>query len=164
MPAVAPVVSTNTPAKPKIGRPSEYTLAKAERICDAIADGATILQVIARDDMPAWCTIRRWLLQNTEFQTLYARAHEWLAERQFAELDELERQVLAGTVDPQAARVVIDSRKWRLAKMRPKVYGDHSSKTVTVQPGEGYAALLEEIDSRRMIEGKVKDITPKEGE
>ena len=144
----------------KIGRPSDYNLDHATEICELIADGMSIRQIVAQPDMPVWSTIRSWLLRHSEFQTLYARANEYAAEWEFAGISELEQQVLDGEIEPNAARVVIDSRKWRLAKMRPKVYGDHSHKTVTVEPGAGYAALLEEIDRRRpMI-----DVTPVEAE
>ena len=139
-----------------VGRPSDYNNDIATEICDLISDGMSIRQIVALPDMPAWSTIRSWLLRHAEFQTLYARANEYAAEWEFAGIGELEQQVLDGELEPNAARVVIDSRKWRLAKMRPKVYGDHSHKTVTVEPGDGYAALLEEIDRRRpMI-----DVTP----
>lgn len=54
----------------------------------------------------------------------YARARDSQADAHFAEMTELEQQCLHGELDPQALRAVIDSRKWRLARMRPKVYGD----------------------------------------
>ncbi len=143
-----------------VGRPSDYNNDVATEICELISDGMSIRQIVALPDMPAWSTIRSWLLRHAEFQTLYARANEYAAEWEFAGIGGLEQQVLDGEIEPNAARVVIDSRKWRLAKMRPKVYGDNSHKTVTVEPGAGYAALLEEIDRRRpMI-----DVTPVEAE
>ena len=49
----------------------------------------------------------------------YARAREFQADVHFDEMAELEQQCLALVVDPQTLRAVIDSRKWRLARMRP---------------------------------------------
>ncbi len=153
-----------------IGRPTDYNNEIATEICELLAGGMAIRQVVALSGIPSWSTIRSWLLCHAEFQTLYARANEYAAEWEFAGISELERRVLEPRrvptgatdddgepimgpnpdwIDPSAAKVVIDSRKWRMAKMRPKVYGDHSSRTLTVEPGQGYAALLEEIDKRK---------------
>ena len=62
-------------------------------------------------------------VQNVDGEQ-YARAKDSQADAHFAEMTELEQQCLHGELDPQALRAVIDSRKWRLARMRPKVYGD----------------------------------------
>ncbi len=39
---------------------------------------------------------------------------------------DLEARILAKEVDAHAGRVVLDSMKWRLARMDPKVYGDRA--------------------------------------
>ena len=39
-------------------------------------------------------------------------------------MDDLEVQVLNGELDPQAFRVAMDARKWRLGRMSPKKYGE----------------------------------------
>lgn len=57
----------------------------------------------------------------------YARAREACADVQFDEMTELERRVLDGKQDPNAFRVAMDARKWRLGRMRPTVYGDKVS-------------------------------------
>lgn len=54
----------------------------------------------------------------------YARAREAGADVHFDEMADLERLCLAGELDSQVFKSVMDSRKWRLSKMRPKVYGD----------------------------------------
>lgn len=59
----------------------------------------------------------------------YARAREAQADAHFDEMAELEAECRAGTLDPQAFRALLDSRKWRLARMRPRVYGDRVDVT-----------------------------------
>lgn len=59
----------------------------------------------------------------------YARAREAQADAHFDEMAELEAECHAGTLDPQAFRALLDSRKWRLARMRPRVYGDRVDVT-----------------------------------
>ena len=60
----------------------------------------------------------------------YARAREANADRQFEEMDDLEQKALDGDIDPATFRAVMDSRKWRLARMRPRVYGDKQTVDV----------------------------------
>ena len=57
----------------------------------------------------------------------YARARDAQADAHFDEMTELEEQCRSGELDPAAFRALLDSRKWRLARMRPKIYGDKST-------------------------------------
>lgn len=59
----------------------------------------------------------------------YARAREAQADAHFDEMAELEAECREGQLDPQAFRALLDSRKWRLARMRPRVYGDRVDVT-----------------------------------
>ena len=54
----------------------------------------------------------------------YARARLSGADVEFEGMRDLEDKVLRGELDPQAFRVAMDSRKWRLARKSPKKYGD----------------------------------------
>ena len=54
----------------------------------------------------------------------YARARDAQADAHFEEMADLEEQCREGLLDPQTFRALLDSRKWRLARMRPTVYGD----------------------------------------
>lgn len=54
----------------------------------------------------------------------YARARQSCADRQFEEMEDLEQRCLDEDLRPDIFKAVMDSRKWRLARMRPKVYGD----------------------------------------
>ncbi|MDE7240276.1 hypothetical protein [Desulfovibrio sp.] len=62
--------------------------------------------------------------KDAELADQYARAREAQADAHFDEMAELEAECRAGTLDPQAFRALLDSRKWRLARMRPRMYGD----------------------------------------
>ena len=106
-----------------MGRPSTFTQETADAICEFIEGGSTIREITAREEMPAWPTIRRWLREFESFRTRYAHAREVsaaaLEERLFAEA--------ATAVDSDsasAARVRIDAIKWVMSKRAPKVYGD----------------------------------------
>jgi chromosome condensin MukBEF complex kleisin-like MukF subunit len=103
------------------GRPTGYSEAIADLICDAISEGGALYRLCEeRSDFPAERTVYRWLDTHPGFAQKYARARELQQDR---EADKI--VVIADEADDAAiARLRIDSRKWRAAKMAPKKYGD----------------------------------------
>ena len=130
------------------GRPSSYTEAKAEAICERLASGHSLREICRAEDMPHISTVFRWMEANEGFRERYARAREAQAHNMADELleiaddarnDWMDRAKEDGTVDTvlnsehvQRSRLRVDSRKWLLSKMLPKVYGD---KVQTEGPG-----------------------------
>jgi hypothetical protein len=106
------------------GRPSLYSDETAEEICIRIACGEPLASVCRRKGMPAYRTVMRWLVDNEGFRHNYARAREDQANADADTVGDIALQVLAGKVEPQAARVAIDALKWAAAKRNPKKYGD----------------------------------------
>jgi hypothetical protein len=87
------------------------------------------------DRTPTESTFRDWCDDDKELSAQYARAREARAEKIFEEClsiaDSQEGDVIEvdGIKQPnhdliQRARLRIDTRKWMLGKMQPKVYGD----------------------------------------
>ena len=115
------------------GRPSIYTEELASRICERLAAGESLRKICADDDMPDRSTVRAWALDNPIFSAQYARAREigWtdIAEDLLDIADDK-----AG--DPSRDRLRVDTRKWLLSKMLPKVYGDKNTTELT-GPGGG---------------------------
>jgi len=125
-------------AKKAHGRPSVYTPELAKEICDKLAEGWTLRQVCRADHMPDERTVRDWALNNVEFSPQYAKARE-IGYRIMA--DEVLEIADDGTNDwmlrqgdnpgyeangehIQRSRLRVDTRKWLLSKVLPKVYGD----------------------------------------
>ena len=54
----------------------------------------------------------------------YTRARQQQPEATYERLFDIEASVLSGELNPNAARVVIDSMHWRMGKRAPKIYGD----------------------------------------
>lgn len=119
----------------KVGRPEIWSQELADKVCQEIAHGKSMRTVCAPDDMPAMATLFRWLRTHEEFREQYARATEERTEA-FAEEtidisdDSLtlaqgafDNPKLAGSL-VQAQRLRVDTRKWIMAKMKPKKYGD----------------------------------------
>ena len=141
---------------------TKFTQARAEAICELVADGLTVSEICAKKGMPARSTVFKWLSENGTFSDQYARAKEVQAERMADEIleiaddstnDWMERQsgdsapvqVLNGE-HVQRARLRVDTRKWLMSKMLPKKYGDrqHVEHSGTVS----LSRVLEDLDGR----------------
>ncbi len=113
--------------KNKGGRPSKYSPEVAAAICAGLAAGKTLIKICEAKDMPGASTVFEWLGSKEGFPELYARARAQGADFEFEEMAEIEQQILNGEIEPQAGRVVMDSRKWRLGKKSGK-YSDNKHR------------------------------------
>ena len=96
---------------------------RIDKVLELVASGQSLRQACEAAGMPA-PTFLRERDKNPALAEQYARAREAQADAHFDEMAELEAECRAGILDPQAFRAMLDSRKWRLARMRPRVYGD----------------------------------------
>ena len=139
---------TKTKAKvdkePKpIGRPTKYTPAMAERICELVATsemGYNRLHELY-PDLPDRSNVNLWRRRYPEFRAKYAQAKceqiEFMTEEILEIADDGKNDYMehydqkTGCVSWQVngehiqrSRVRIDTRKWLAAKLVPKVYGE----------------------------------------
>ena len=122
------------------GRPSKYSQELADRICAELAQGYSLRTVCAGDDMPSVKTIFNWFRTYPEFLQQYTRAKEESADAMADEVldiadnaendwmvvnrkDGSEAWQLNGE-HVQRSRLRIETRKWLMAKMKPKKYGE----------------------------------------
>jgi len=93
----------------------------AAEVLARIEDGKGLREVCAERDMPVACTVTRWLNERPEFAAAYRRAREAQADRLF---DLAWRIACEATEDEVAtARLKIQTLKWRVGKLAPRVYG-----------------------------------------
>lgn len=137
-----------------MARPTEYTAEIAATICEQLAAGNSIRMICAKADMPSERSIYRWLAAESheEFRQQYARAREAQAHRMLDEIleiaDDSGRDVveIVVSVDEEGNektreverftatardKLRIDTRKWAMARLAPKVYGDSKQLDVT---------------------------------
>lgn len=101
----------------------EFSQEIFDRICSLIADGKSVRAACKGKGMPTRQTFNDWRKRAPELQKQYDQA---CIDREEAIFDDI--QDIADTArDPQKARNQIDARKWRLARMNRKKYGDHVS-------------------------------------
>ena len=112
-----------------MGRPSSYTKKKGGAICKRLAEGDSLAAICEDDAMPSLEGVRRWKAANEQFRVDYARARDDQAEHYFdnmlaaAQSTSLDRDAIA------KQRLVIDTMKWVLGRMKPGKYGDRLDLT-----------------------------------
>lgn len=126
-----------------------FTQGVADAICARIANGESLRSICALEGMPDKATVFRWLAEDDEFATKYARAREAQAEHHHDEMDRLEEATESGALNPQAASVILANKRWRMEKLKPKVYGakvqtEHSGSIGVRSEREMTDAELEE--------------------
>lgn len=145
--------STHSKGNGPVLPPKEYNRDIAGKVCEYIMDGYSLRKIEATEGMPRRLVILKWLRENPDFRTQYARAREEQADVLADEILDIADQRLD---DPQRSRLMIDSRKWYAGKLRPKKYGDKlqqeltgaeggpivSAVSVSLTPDEAYRKML----------------------
>lgn len=134
------------------GRPSIYSEELANQICTRIALGESVRKICSTDDTPNEETIYRWVLNNEDFSKKYRLAREMQQERHLDELLEIADDppplTAMGATDSgaiQHARLRIDTRKWAMARLSPKKYGEKLDMSHGVQADNSLASLIRRI-------------------
>ena len=142
--ATAPAEPVAEP--PKLGRPSEYSEDVVSAILARMMKGESLRQICRDEEMPTRSTIYEWLAKEEyqSFSDRYARAREIQADEAFDEMAEIaddgsndwmeivgkEGDTVGWRINGEAvqrSKLRLDERKWRLAKMLPKKYGDKTT-------------------------------------
>ena len=125
-------------------------------ICSKISEGQAVRNVLVKyKGMPKSPTFFNWLYTNENFSKQYVRACEERAALIFEEMmiiaDDQEGDTYIDHNDIEQvnhnvinrARLRIDTRKWMLSKLQPKVYGDKLQvDNISSDKSEGTQKLL----------------------
>lgn len=121
----------NKTTKSKCGKPSLYTKAKGERICQAVAEGLPIEEIERREGVK-FRTVYDWKQKHPYFRENFAHARECASHGLKFELlscTEFNRRIRDNEDMPIEARLkanesIINITKWRLSKELAEEYGD----------------------------------------
>jgi len=147
----------------KTGRKSKYTPQIAASLCRYISLGYSLRKACSQDGMPAISQVFEWKQRYPEFQRQFEEA---TVERGLFfgdKIGDLAEQVLAGEVDPAAARVAMDGYKFTAARLASRTWGEKSQVTVEHSVSAQAAQVLQELAQRgkaRQIEAQCIDVTP----
>ncbi|WP_323380275.1 terminase small subunit-like protein [Delftia tsuruhatensis] len=150
-----------------MARPSKFTLAIAERICERLSDGESLRSICMSEKMPSKATVFRWLRNNEKFRDQYVRAREAQADAIVDEILDIADEdctkvktdkhpradadedgmveVVFDAVAVQRNKLRIDARKWLAGKLKPKVYGDRLAEEGGQDISQTLAQLIEKL-------------------
>lgn len=111
---------------------------KAQAIVDQIADTGKSLRSVCTENEVKPSTFLRWVSEDEKLAEQYARAIQVRADTHFSEIVEISDTQQIGTVETskewgtetktadmvEHRRLRIDARKWVIARMNPRKYGD----------------------------------------
>lgn len=132
------------------GRPSTFSDDIAESICERLAGGESLLSICASDPMPPQSVVFQWLSKQPQFAENYARARQFWADAEFERIMSIADTPQVGIKTETDAkggvktiegdmiehrRLQVDTRKWALARMSPRKYGDRIQAELTGQGG-----------------------------
>lgn len=121
------------------GRPTKYSDEIADKICNIISTSSRGIHSISKELELAPSTIFKWLSEISQFSDNYARAKLEQAHYMAEEIikisdndsnDDIHVDSLSGGYEiPNKewiarTRVRVDTRKWLMSKLAPKIYGD----------------------------------------
>lgn len=89
-----------------------------------VSDGESARKVCKREGMPSFVTMSKWLKDDADFRDQYRLAMELRAQKIDDDIDDAIIDMRNGDLDAQQARVLIDTYKWRAAKLYPRFYGE----------------------------------------
>lgn len=118
-----------------------YSQDTVDKICEAIALGSSLRTVLKQDGMPAMPTVFKWMRENEIFSKQYARACEERTEamaedlldiaddghNDWMEVYDKKDNAIGWRINGEAvtrSKLRADTRKWIMARMKPKKYGD----------------------------------------
>ena len=146
----------------------EFDPVLADEILERLADGDSLASICCVEEMLDERSVRRWARNHGDFGAKYAVARRLGYEKRADEMLEIADDASADWIDTEdgrrvlngahvnRARLMIDTRKWLLSKMLPKVYGDHL--TVAGDPDQPIQHIVHQIDWASLSDEEIEAI------
>lgn len=109
----------------KLGRPTLYSPELATKICKRLAAGESLSAICREENSPSIEAVSQWLLDYEDFRQMYATARRHSADLMAEDI----LDIASNQPDVNRARLMIDTRKWIMARMQPRKYGDNIDMT-----------------------------------
>jgi hypothetical protein len=139
------------------GRPSDYTQAIGDEICERIAAGQSLTEICSFEHLPTLQTLSTWAngevksVAATSFPEAYARARSLAIDRMAEEIKDISDDARNDWMDRQfgeqsvrcvdhehvtRSKLRVDTRKFLLSKLRPEIYGDRLAHQMLDEHGK----------------------------
>lgn len=116
------------PPRPGEGRPLKLTAEVKQAILLAVANGSSVSQLCQQEDMPSMSTVWRHMAEDKEFQDQYEKACKKRSNSMF---EDIQRITDDPTIPSDHKRIMVDTRKWMLARMDPAKYSEKVRAQIT---------------------------------
>lgn len=158
------------------GRPSSFTPEIGFCLCEYLMDGMSLRKACKQPNMPSAVAVIRWLAEGdtfiaqgvehpkAEFRKQYAYAREVQADVLFDEcldisddnesdsyLDD-EGKTIYNLDHIQRMKLRVDTRKWMVGKLKPKVYGDKTDVTTNGKDIKGGIIVVSSEKDKELLE------------
>lgn len=106
------------------GRPTTYNQETATKLCEYIVMGYSLRKACEQEGMPVPSTFFDWIREHEEFSKQYTRATEERSEAMAEDMLAISDDTREDKDAVAKAKLQVETRKWLMAKMKPKKYGD----------------------------------------
>lgn len=125
-----------------MGRPSKFTEAIVDEICERLSNGETLRSICRDEHIPHWNTVYQWMADDATISVRIARARDLgadaIAEGTVEIIDQEPERDQYGKIDPgwvAHQKLRAEHRLKLLAKWQPKKYGDKVAHDLTSSDG-----------------------------
>jgi hypothetical protein len=146
----------------------EFDPVLADEVLERLADGDSLASICGEQGMPNERSVRRWARNRGDFGAKYAAARRLGYEKRADEMLEIADDSSGDWIESEGGgkvlnsvhvnrdRLMIDTRKWLLSKMLPKIYGDHL--TVAGDPDQPIQHIVHQIDWPSLSDEEIEAI------
>ena len=103
-----------------------------DHIFEQIAEGVNLPVLAAGAQIP-YRTLHENITKDPVRQSKYEQARHAQAAWQEQQINKIADRVESGIIEPQAAKVSLDARKWLASRQNPTVYGERTQHDVKIQ-------------------------------
>ncbi len=132
-----------------------------QEIIDCVAQGESLHAWSKRQDFP-YMTVKSWIDRAPDRKQRYESARIARAEWHVSDIECMLTEVRDGRLDPAAARVVAENKRWLASRMDPHLWGEKMQIQTEVNVGQRYLDAIKALTAPDVIEGTAKDVTPKD--
>jgi len=132
-----------------------FTAEVAERVLMGVAEGNSLTNLARQEGLPCRATVWLWRRDCPAFDVAYREAQSMAGDSVVDDMITLEQAVLSGEVHNRAARVVLESHRWRAGKFNSQ-YGDN--KRIEVDLESRFMKVTLDGSSRIQQDGKLQDM------
>lgn len=132
---------------------SKYPPEVFDVILRRLSDGELLTAVCGEEGMPSKRVVYARMKANEDFAKRYTMSIEIRAETRVDTLNEINRRLSEGTIDPSSAKIWSDNLKWAAARENPKRFSDKLFQELSGPDGQALIPekKMDELEMARFV-------------